>query len=577
MTLPQLRKLLEYIQRHCAQEGWTSSQSAGRPLQPDTINLYEVVAWVVKPATRVAVDGESCSLMELLAHGRQVPSWFVSHWWGESVRDFVHCLQQHRQDRGLPPDAPYWVCAYANNQWNLSESITGDLEQTSFHKAMKKARGTVTVLDHSATTYNRIWCGFEIFVSLTARRQEDEHYYYDIYTINGEGAAVGLTDGPATPDVEGTDGKPWLQMRNKFDRERAFPIATAMKALGFQIQSSAASQALDRRRILNKVSCSIGSLDAEPPEEHPLYSLVNRLLRGRFAMAVWRIAFESGHAQIAELSDAVSESGLGKVHFELTDCTDLRTKLDLLVRALPRDEASERLQLNLCHTDLGPEGARTLSAGFSQLQQMKCLALFMFGDDIGPEGAEALGRGVGRMRQLSDLSLFLFSNRIGAEGVEALVLGLRELQQLDRLTLNLDDNSIGALGAQVLGFSLQHLGNLRHLHLSLKRNDINGDGAKALIAGLSRLPLLSSLHLELEQNCLGDGDGGDALCSADFGRLRGLSRFSLNLKANTFRDDCINDLAGVFGRLVQSSCLEMDLQVDAFNRTAFDKYRIAGA
>ena len=44
---------------------------------------------------------------------------FVSHWWGESVNDFIACLAAHAKDRvpNMMLDSGYWVCAYANNQW----------------------------------------------------------------------------------------------------------------------------------------------------------------------------------------------------------------------------------------------------------------------------------------------------------------------------------------------------------------------------------------------------------------------------------------------------------------------------
>ena len=43
--------------------------------------------------------------------------------------------------------ARYWICAYANNQWRLDEEITQDLEQTSFYRAIKLSKGTLSVLD----------------------------------------------------------------------------------------------------------------------------------------------------------------------------------------------------------------------------------------------------------------------------------------------------------------------------------------------------------------------------------------------------------------------------------------------
>ena len=44
--------------------------------------------------------------------------------WGEPVCDFTACLRQHAKDRNLDRTARYyWVCAYANNQWNVSGEI----------------------------------------------------------------------------------------------------------------------------------------------------------------------------------------------------------------------------------------------------------------------------------------------------------------------------------------------------------------------------------------------------------------------------------------------------------------------
>ena len=60
----------------------------------------------------------------------------------------------------------YWVCAYANNQWKLDEELVDDLKQTSFRKALDNAEGTVTILDSGSVTFTRVWCCYEILVSL---------------------------------------------------------------------------------------------------------------------------------------------------------------------------------------------------------------------------------------------------------------------------------------------------------------------------------------------------------------------------------------------------------------------------
>ena len=84
---------------------------------------------------------------------------------GESTLQFLGCLSQHQADKmlrcaknrfgdknkdylGKDRPARYWICAYANNQWRLHEEIAQErLEETSFYRAIKLSRGTVSVLD----------------------------------------------------------------------------------------------------------------------------------------------------------------------------------------------------------------------------------------------------------------------------------------------------------------------------------------------------------------------------------------------------------------------------------------------
>ena len=73
----------------------------------DTLSLYDLMFWCIKPKCKE----KQCSYVELVAKKPQRPAWFVSHWWGEPVRDFVRCLNEHARVRALPPDTAYWVCA----------------------------------------------------------------------------------------------------------------------------------------------------------------------------------------------------------------------------------------------------------------------------------------------------------------------------------------------------------------------------------------------------------------------------------------------------------------------------------
>lgn len=157
ITLRQLRQLREQIYRRCVPEGWTSAFSKQK-LTPESVTLYDVMEWYIKPETKP----NTCSYIELLVAQvdpraapvrSQQPVWFVSHWWGEPVVEFISCIEAHVKDRGLSEDTPYWVCAYANNQHQLDE--LSDPMQSPFCKALRKTRGTITVLDKEGVTFVR--------------------------------------------------------------------------------------------------------------------------------------------------------------------------------------------------------------------------------------------------------------------------------------------------------------------------------------------------------------------------------------------------------------------------------------
>ena len=116
ITLPQLEQLDDFIDRQAnvfgVLHGWGLDRK-GQPLHKDRINLYDVVKYVVKPATKE----QQCSYVELVAPAgttSQRPKWFVSHWWGEPVKDFIAALKNHAEMRGLAKTDAYWVCAYAS-------------------------------------------------------------------------------------------------------------------------------------------------------------------------------------------------------------------------------------------------------------------------------------------------------------------------------------------------------------------------------------------------------------------------------------------------------------------------------
>ena len=347
ITGAQLQRVCSHISRRCKPEGW--ADKSGQQRTPGTVTLYDAARFVIKPATYV----KQCSLVELIAFGEQVPLYFVSHWWGESVLDFVKCLKQHAVDRGLGDHGPYWVCAYANNQWKLDDEIGGSLEESSFRKAMKLSLGTVTVLDEGGITFSRIWCGYEIFTSLAG----DSHKTYDVYTCPKQGA-VGLVEGLSAGDKDAGA---------KQKRESAFPLERVR--LDIQLQSAQASVEADRKAILNAI---VGAAaDAEPPDEHASYTRLNNMLAGRFAAGMVRTVIARGK-KLDPYFAAIKASAAKSLVSDLSNlrmCTD--KELKLLTAALP--DSLESLNLQLKGTKATEEGVTALFKHVCNLPRMRRL------------------------------------------------------------------------------------------------------------------------------------------------------------------------------------------------------------
>jgi len=292
ITLKQLREVYRQIEARCTLEEWTDR--AGNYLVPVAVTLYDANKYLIKPAT----EARKCSYVELLAKKAQKPRFFVSHWWGEPVHDFLQCLEQHGEDWKLGPDTVYWVCAYANNQWDLASEVAEDPAQTSFNKAMDLAQGTITILDKEAVSYTRAWCAYEIYKTLQ-KTAADARYTYDIYTAiehrwdtamnmkpKKDRHAVGLTDGMARNDEPPGE-------EAQLDRQSFFPVELARRALMIDLKSAQASQESDRVHILNAIAGKT-DLNSEPPTTHEAYDEINCMLRGRFVAGIYQNIMVAG-------------------------------------------------------------------------------------------------------------------------------------------------------------------------------------------------------------------------------------------------------------------------------------------
>ena len=108
--------------------------------------------------------------------------------------------------------------------------MTADPAETSFFKAIRLSRGTVSVVDAQGLCYTRVWCQYECFITLVKANLD---YKYDVYTAHAhtfqvgedeyeERSAVGITDGIAEIDAKfGEEAASVLKMqREEQDGER---------------------------------------------------------------------------------------------------------------------------------------------------------------------------------------------------------------------------------------------------------------------------------------------------------------------------------------------------------------------
>eukprot|EP00811_Abedinium_folium_P005297 NODE_1487_length_2461_cov_8.077978.p1 GENE.NODE_1487_length_2461_cov_8.077978~~NODE_1487_length_2461_cov_8.077978.p1 ORF type:complete len:517 (+),score=162.17 NODE_1487_length_2461_cov_8.077978:573-2123(+) len=168
-------------------------------------------------------------------------------------------------------------------------------------KRVALSMGTVSILDTRAVVFTRIWCTYEVYVSLQTGR---EGYLHDCYTAYEETRpvtgpyglsasfenekrahrGVGITDGFVAADKN--------NMQSKLGRESYFPRGVLQKALGVKFEEAEASMQEDKQHILNSISRI--DLDAEPLRTSPHYTALNNVVRGKFAVSAMRKAFETG-------------------------------------------------------------------------------------------------------------------------------------------------------------------------------------------------------------------------------------------------------------------------------------------
>jgi len=313
ITLRQLKAMEANIDRRCDEEGWTDRD--GNALTPKTVSFHDANKHVIQPFTEEK-NQPFVSCLPSTA-GPQSPRFYVSHWWGDTVTDFIYCIEQFvrdfqtndndeddRRGGGLTADTPIWVCAFADNPHTINDNVAEDPKNSRFMRVMKVAENrSITIIDREGVVFTRIWCIYESFLALVDAQDEErgkraneglwvvytaQPHTYELPGTREERRAVGIVSGGATVDCGETT---YIAAR-----ERSFPFELISKALTIEVEYAEASNDSDRVHILSSI---VGKTQYEfndgPPAAHGQYTVVNDTLRASFASSIPTLAAASKH------------------------------------------------------------------------------------------------------------------------------------------------------------------------------------------------------------------------------------------------------------------------------------------
>ncbi|CAK9068655.1 unnamed protein product [Durusdinium trenchii] len=185
-------------------------------------SMYYVCSNIVKPLTEL----HKMSLVELV--GPRQMEWFVSHYWGMSVRHFGEAIRKHAISSSSDFDwreVGYWICTFSNNQWHVEEELgDGHWQSSSFYLALRspECKGTAMIIDELVLPLQRIWCLFEV---------------YHTIRLSGSGSFQGLLLCTSTGVLQ--EGKAGTDVA----------VAVAQRAAELDTRSASATAEEDRQMI----------------------------------------------------------------------------------------------------------------------------------------------------------------------------------------------------------------------------------------------------------------------------------------------------------------------------------------
>eukprot|EP00929_Paragymnodinium_shiwhaense_P049021 TRINITY_DN24742_c0_g1_i1.p1 TRINITY_DN24742_c0_g1~~TRINITY_DN24742_c0_g1_i1.p1 ORF type:complete len:1583 (-),score=319.19 TRINITY_DN24742_c0_g1_i1:130-4878(-) len=467
ITLAQLHHLMEFMrsltdpdtdQICCWWDQFTGSPTCGQQMSFTKINLYQANDVLIKPATQA----NACSFVELIAmDGKQPPTWFTSHFWGEAIADFVACVSAHAKRRSETDATAYWVCAYANNQHNLGKDLSEDPRESSFFKAMRVSLGVLLILDEAATPFKRIWCCFEESVALTDTSRP-ERMLLDMATREPSGEVYVLTDGLTHAEEMAetkAEGRGWLK---KAEIEANFPVSMVRQGLTVDVQDAQASVDADRIRILNSIAgCAVADLSTplpEQPDESRLakYEEVNAGLRARFAIAGWRASVQETN-YLSSRGQGIGQKARAQDAYRMSEA---------MAEALSSDTLMTELHLCFAGLDFSDADVHILARALPP--NLKDLGINCGGcKRVGDEGLLELTE---IPRSIVSLSLhFTKCMAVTDRGICNFLKKLSRSVRLQTLSLAFQETAFGDGGAAAIADLLGKNGNAKALDLNFEK------------------------------------------------------------------------------------------------------------
>ncbi|CAE8734022.1 unnamed protein product [Polarella glacialis] len=199
ITIQQLRDLRLFLQRLC-KVGFLKRHD-GSLIHWFHINMFDICDLVLKPVISFVEEQRGSrgkfSWVEFVSQDEQMPYLLLSHSWSGRFRDFMATVDDVVRGKSLTVTVPVWICIFANNQFG--QDFGTGIRDSPFYKAVMAAEdGTLLIVDRDASSLQRIWCGFEVHLTIDLQKP------LAVYTSAGQ-VGVTVTSGRLVEAVEDFD------------------------------------------------------------------------------------------------------------------------------------------------------------------------------------------------------------------------------------------------------------------------------------------------------------------------------------------------------------------------------------